>query len=298
MNLADEWDEKSEFSKLVGLILRTHGVERIYVKARSIIKLDKEAPDSRLPTDIIDQVSPHLREKRTPAAFRRWLTLTRKLCKLIDYLPFMPFDSKGPTTFRHYERLANEDIQQLRNILDHDVRAQGLAKVGRAFRDRVLKRQSFLWEDSSSEKLSKLPDHTFLHLLTVRRSAGYDQLGGAWYQSQDDPESAELRPIRKQCDFCEVEICELFTLSQYLASKQPTFPGPQLQLALRRKVPDTAQSITFAMNGDIDGLKYLFSLGLASPRDESDSRRFSLISVGLTIVLSSPRPLSNLLGNS
>ena len=52
----------------------------------------------------------------------------------------MSFDSKDPTTFRHYERLANKDIQQLRNILDHDVRAQDLTKVGRTFRDRVLKR--------------------------------------------------------------------------------------------------------------------------------------------------------------
>lgn len=31
LNLAQEWDEKSEFSKLVSLILRTHGVERIFV---------------------------------------------------------------------------------------------------------------------------------------------------------------------------------------------------------------------------------------------------------------------------
>ncbi|MCJ1379040.1 hypothetical protein MMC17_002139 [Xylographa soralifera] len=54
-------------------------------------------------------------------------------------------------------------------------------------------------------------------------------------------------------------------------------PGPQLQLPTQIKVSDTAQSIRFAMEGDIDGLKYLFSRGLASPRDVSNSRGFSLI---------------------
>jgi hypothetical protein len=59
-------------------------------------------------------------------------------------------------------------------------------------------------------------------------------------------------------------------------------PGPQLQLPTQMKVPDTAQSIRFAMKGDIDGLMYLFSQGLASPRDVSNSRGFSLVRVGLT----------------
>ena len=58
--------------------------------------------------------------------------------------------------------------------------------------------------------------------------------------------------------------------------------GPQFQLPIQIKVPDTAQSIWFAMNGDIDGLKYLFRQGLASPRDVSYSRGFSLVRVGLT----------------
>ena len=58
--------------------------------------------------------------------------------------------------------------------------------------------------------------------------------------------------------------------------------GPQLQLATQWRVPDTAQSIAFALNGNIDGLKDLFSRGLASPWDVSDSRGFSLIRVGFT----------------
>ena len=58
--------------------------------------------------------------------------------------------------------------------------------------------------------------------------------------------------------------------------------GPQRQFPTQMKVSDTAQSISFAMKGDIDGLKYLFSQGLASPRDVSSSRGFSLVSVGLT----------------
>jgi hypothetical protein len=58
-------------------------------------------------------------------------------------------------------------------------------------------------------------------------------------------------------------------------------PGPQLQLPIQIRVPDTAQSVRFAMKGDINGLKYLFSLGLATPRDVSNSRGFSLVMVGL-----------------
>ncbi|KAL8912015.1 MAG: hypothetical protein Q9171_002928 [Xanthocarpia ochracea] len=58
--------------------------------------------------------------------------------------------------------------------------------------------------------------------------------------------------------------------------------GPQRQFPTQVKVSDTAQSISFAMKGDIDGLKYLFSQGLASPRDVSSSRGFNLVSVGLT----------------
>lgn len=60
---------------------------------------------------------------------------------------------------------------------------------------------------------------------------------------------------------------------------------PQQQLVVPVMIPDAAQSIVFAMKGDIDGLKYLFSLGQASPNDTSHSRGFSLLRVGLAIPL-------------
>ncbi|KAG8625551.1 hypothetical protein KVT40_005952 [Elsinoe batatas] len=53
--------------------------------------------------------------------------------------------------------------------------------------------------------------------------------------------------------------------------------GPQLQISTTRRVPDTAQSIAFAMQGNIVGLQHLFTKGLASPRDVSDSRGYSLV---------------------
>ncbi|KAL8730166.1 MAG: hypothetical protein Q9166_004249 [cf. Caloplaca sp. 2 TL-2023] len=46
--------------------------------------------------------------------------------------------------------------------------------------------------------------------------------------------------------------------------------GPRFDLSTLRRVPDSAQCITFALNGNIDGLKDLFKRGLASPRDDSD----------------------------
>jgi hypothetical protein len=55
--------------------------------------------------------------------------------------------------------------------------------------------------------------------------------------------------------------------------------GPQFSLSTTRRVPDTSQSISFAMQGNIDGLKYLFGAGLAAPRDVSDSRGYSLMRV-------------------
>ncbi|KZL80669.1 ankyrin repeat containing protein [Colletotrichum incanum] len=54
-------------------------------------------------------------------------------------------------------------------------------------------------------------------------------------------------------------------------------PTPPRQLAMEWTVPDTALSITYAIEGNIAGLRDLFNQGLASPRDTSYSRRYSLI---------------------
>ncbi|KAK4213431.1 hypothetical protein QBC37DRAFT_388047 [Rhypophila decipiens] len=53
--------------------------------------------------------------------------------------------------------------------------------------------------------------------------------------------------------------------------------GPSLQLSTLRHVPDTATCVTFAFTGNVQGLKALFSQGLASPRDVSSSRGYSLL---------------------
>lgn len=53
--------------------------------------------------------------------------------------------------------------------------------------------------------------------------------------------------------------------------------GPTMQLETLRRIPDSAQGISFALNGDVEGLKYLFRNGMASPRDISSSRGYSLL---------------------
>ncbi|KAM7200723.1 ankyrin repeat protein [Naviculisporaceae sp. PSN 640] len=53
--------------------------------------------------------------------------------------------------------------------------------------------------------------------------------------------------------------------------------GPSLLLRILRRVPDSAPAVSFAMNGNIEGLKELFSRGAASPQDVSDTRGYSLI---------------------
>ncbi len=57
--------------------------------------------------------------------------------------------------------------------------------------------------------------------------------------------------------------------------------GPQLQLSTLRRVPDSAQCVNFALEGNIEGLKSLFKQGLASPRDVSSTRGYSVLRVSL-----------------
>ena len=53
--------------------------------------------------------------------------------------------------------------------------------------------------------------------------------------------------------------------------------GPQFELSTLRRVPDSAQCVNFALNGNINGLKELFTNGLASPRDVSTTRGYSVL---------------------
>jgi ankyrin repeat protein len=53
--------------------------------------------------------------------------------------------------------------------------------------------------------------------------------------------------------------------------------GPQFELSTHRRVPDSAQCVNFALTGNIDGLKNLFRRGLASPRDVSSTRGYSVL---------------------
>jgi hypothetical protein len=55
--------------------------------------------------------------------------------------------------------------------------------------------------------------------------------------------------------------------------------GLQMQLRTLRYVPDSSQSITYVLSGNIEGLKSLFTRGLASPNDVSQRRNYSLLRV-------------------
>lgn len=58
----------------------------------------------------------------------------------------------------------------------------------------------------------------------------------------------------------------------------------QLPFPDRPKVSSTARSIKFAIEGNITGLQQLFSQRLASPRDVSEPRGFSLVRVSPTFI--------------
>ncbi|KAK0721386.1 ankyrin repeat-containing domain protein [Apiosordaria backusii] len=53
--------------------------------------------------------------------------------------------------------------------------------------------------------------------------------------------------------------------------------GPTLHLETFRRIPDTSQSVDFAQKGNMLGLQHLFRHGLASPRDVSNSRGYTLL---------------------
>ncbi|KAL9084863.1 MAG: hypothetical protein Q9159_004984 [Coniocarpon cinnabarinum] len=53
--------------------------------------------------------------------------------------------------------------------------------------------------------------------------------------------------------------------------------GPQFELTTLRRVPDSAACVHLALRGDIEGLKDLFNRGLASPRDVSSTRGYSVL---------------------
>ena len=50
-----------------------------------------------------------------------------------------------------------------------------------------------------------------------------------------------------------------------------------MALSTLRQVPDSAQCVAFALEGNTEGLKTLFRQGLASPRDVSSTRGYSLL---------------------
>lgn len=55
--------------------------------------------------------------------------------------------------------------------------------------------------------------------------------------------------------------------------------GPQMALSTLRQVPDSSPCVDFAVSGNIDGLKELFRSGVASPKDVSITRGYSLMRV-------------------
>ncbi|KAI9750457.1 MAG: hypothetical protein M4579_006462, partial [Chaenotheca gracillima] len=66
------------------------------------------------------------------------------------------------------------------------------------------------------------------------------------------------------------------TIVQMKAGYQPSI-GTIFQLQTLRSVPDSAQCVKFALSGNIESLKYLFSNGMASARDVSPARGYTLL---------------------
>jgi hypothetical protein len=59
--------------------------------------------------------------------------------------------------------------------------------------------------------------------------------------------------------------------------------GPLISLSTLRRVSDSAQCVSYALEGNIEGLKSLFKHGLASPRDVSSTRGYSILRVSVSV---------------
>lgn len=57
--------------------------------------------------------------------------------------------------------------------------------------------------------------------------------------------------------------------------------GPQVSLSTLRRIPSSALCIQYALTGNIEGLKTLFTRGLASPMDVCSTRGYSLLRVSM-----------------
>ncbi|KAI1680253.1 Ankyrin repeat protein [Pyrenophora tritici-repentis] len=121
-----------------------------------------------------------------------------------------------------------------------------------------------------------IPDQSIISTPVTSQNLRYPALNHINYEllEQSPNELSTWLPLEHGNQQCKELVP--YTVSATLltsALESPIFEGcignprPQLQLWTQREVPDTARSIWFAINGNIDGLKYLFRRGLASPRD-------------------------------
>lgn len=81
-----------------------------------------------------------------------------------------------------------------------------------------------------------------------------------------------------------------FPISWLMISVAVTATGysvPRMSLEIYRVVPDSADAVSFALKGDIEGLRDLFTKGSASPHDISITHRYSLLQVRVYPFLSS-----------
>lgn len=64
--------------------------------------------------------------------------------------------------------------------------------------------------------------------------------------------------------------------------------GRSLQIRTFRRIPGSSPAVNHSVNGDIDALKRLFSQGMASPNDVSNTRGYSLLRASKQRSLSFP----------
>ncbi|KAL8377520.1 hypothetical protein RB595_008276 [Gaeumannomyces hyphopodioides] len=140
LELGWDWEEKSEISKMVGALLATHGLGKLYENMPEGM-YDRSGRVKQLPRALSDQARAGLRASLSDDAFRSKLKRLRKFLKIgEDYLPFMSCGglASSSAALGHIERLADDEIVELREKLDSNPKAKTFAAMGREFRTMIL----------------------------------------------------------------------------------------------------------------------------------------------------------------
>ncbi|KAL8366661.1 hypothetical protein RB595_010499 [Gaeumannomyces hyphopodioides] len=129
-------EKKADTSKIVGVLLQAHGLQEVYTMSGGMY--DGKGRVKKLPREIIDDLKSRLPEKPSPSAWGTEMKRLRKFLKIgVDWVPLMSCGGSS-AALGHIERLQDQDVKELRTLLDSNPEANAFASMGKEFRTMIL----------------------------------------------------------------------------------------------------------------------------------------------------------------